>query len=570
LEGEAYWTGAFRFRLPKDPWRAQAVLVGEYLRFAGGGDELSGRAAFRFQEGRFSVDELALSGKGTWRGGGYWSREGADLWLSLKDTVFTPVLQVVPALRPYAPEGSGSVEFRLGRENGAESLSVALDEFRFKLGPVEGYLPRGRLLLNGGARAEGEVSLLKPFPGKGTLGLEGNLESFTLSAQGRLSVPGLKEDEPFRVAFRYPGYTLEVRYADALVQGTAYPLRLAAYGTLPVRYPRYYLLDGLVKVRSAFLYEEKGVYHLTGDVEVLKARLGLPEGEKEVALPAEAGKGPAGGQIPLVFEGLRVRAERGVVIQEALAQAELFGEAYLQGTYQDPYLTGEVRALWGNFRLWDQVFVLDPQKSYVRFTPQWGILPEVHLVGQSAVRGYTVRLEADGRFVREGERVRLRLDPRFTSDPPLDTLEIYALLTLGTTDVTRLPETVPQAVLGAAFQNFLLGQLERELSRALGLDRFQVETPLFQGGSLEETRFTVGKYLTPELFLGYQVDLRGEQALAAEYRRDGLTLTFSTTLAEKPRTLLGLGYSLTPSLDLLFNLESDEATRFSVGLSYRW
>ena len=568
LEGEAYWTGAFRFLLPKDPWQAQGVLVGEYLRFVGGGDELSGRAALRFEKGRLSVDELALSGKGTWRGGGYWSREGAELWLSLKDTVFTPVLKVVPALRPYAPEGSGSVEFRLGKQNGAEALSIFMKDFRFKLGPVEGYLPQGSLLLNGGARAEGEITLLKPFPGKGSLGLEGDLKSFALSARGRLAVPGLREEEPFLLAFRYPSYALEVRYANALAQGTVYPLRMAAYGSLPVRFPQHYLLDGLLNIRSAFLYEEKGVYHLTGDLEVQRARLGLPEGEKEVALPAKGEGG--GGQVPLVFEGLRIRADRGAVIQEALAQGELFGEAYLQGTYQDPYLTGEVRALWGNFRLWDQLFVLNPQASYARFTPQGGLLPELRLVAQSEVRGYTVRLEAEGRFVRENGRVRLRLDPRFTSDPPLDTLQIYALLTLGTTDVTRLGETVPQTVLGAAFQTFLLGQLERELSRALGLDRFQVETPVFQGGRLEETRFTLGKYLTPELFLGYQVDLRGTQAVAAEYRRDGFSLTFSTTLSDKPRTLLGLGYSLTPSLDLLLNLESDGASRFSIGLSYRF
>ncbi|MER3460672.1 MAG: hypothetical protein C4303_05925 [candidate division GAL15 bacterium] len=401
------------------------------------------------------------------------------------------------------------------------------------------------------------------------MGLEGNLKSFTLSARGKLAVPGLKEEEPFFVAFRYPGYGLEVRYAQALAQGTAYPLRMAAYGSLPVQLPRYYLLEGLVNIRSAFLYEDKGVYHLTGDLEVVKARLGLPQGAKELTLPASKGE-EASDRVPLVFESLRLRAERGVVIQEALAQGELYGEAYLQGPYQNPYLTGEVRALWGSFRLWDQVFTLDPQASYARFTPQGGLLPEVHLVAKSTVRGYAVRLEAEGSFVRENDRVRLKLNPRFTSDPPLDTLQIYALLTLGTTDVTRLTETVPQTVLGAAFQNFLLGQLEREFSRALGLDRFQVETPVFQGGRLEETRFTLGKYLTPELFLGYQVDLRGTQAVAAEYRRDGFSLTFSTTLSDKPRTLLGLGYSLTPSLDLLLNLESNEASRFSIGLSYRF
>lgn len=105
-------------------------------------------------------------------------------------------------------------------------------------------------------------------------------------------------------------------------------------------------------------------------------------------------------------------------------------------------------------------------------------------------------LEAKGEFLRENGRVKVRLEPRFTSEPPLAEPEIYALLTLGTPDVARLAETLPQAALGAALENLVLGQLERELSRALGLDRFQVQVPAIQGGSLEETRFSLGKYLS--------------------------------------------------------------------------
>ena len=121
-------------------------------------------------------------------------------------------------------------------------------------------------------------------------------------------------------------------------------------------------------------------------------------------------------------------------------------------------------------------------------------------------------------------------------------------------------------------ENLVLGQLERELSRALGLDRFQVEVPAIQGGSLEETRFSVGKYLTPELFLGYQVDLRGEQTFAAEYRADGITFTLSSSFGQGvlSRLAFGLGYDLTDALSLTLTLETGDDTRFSVGAAYRW
>ncbi len=161
-------------------------------------------------------------------------------------------------------------------------------------------------------------------------------------------------------------------------------------------------------------------------------------------------------------------------------------------------------------------------------------------------------LEAKGEFLRENGRVKVRLEPRFTSEPPLAEPEIYALLTLGTPDVARLAETLPQAALGAALENLVLGQLERELSRALGLDRFQVQVPAIQGGSLEETRFSLGKYLSPELFLGYEVDLRGEQTFSAQYRRDGLTFTLSSTFLPGDGRLarfgFALGYDLTEAL----------------------
>jgi hypothetical protein len=571
LEGEAYWTGAARLRFPlSDPRRGEGVLVGESLVFRGGGDELRGRAAFRYGGETLYVDHLRLSGKGLWEGGGYWSPRGSDLYLNLKDTAFTPVLQVIPALKPYRPEASGTLALRLTQEG----FQVQMEAFRFRLGPVAGYLPKGLLALNGGARAEGEITLTAPFPGRGRLGLEGTLDSFQVSAKGAVSLPGLKEDTPAEVSFRYPTYGVALRLGEAEAEGTLFPLRLAGYGRLPLSYPQYYLQDGLLDVKSFFLYEEKGTYHLTGNAEVLRARLAIPEASARNLSNEGVKVAEKPAPVPLVFEGVRLFAERGVLVQESLAQGELKGEVYLGGTYQDPFLTGEVQALWGSFRLWDSLFTLDPASSRLQFSPDRGLLPRFTLKAKAETRGYQVFLSAEGEFVRENGRVKVRLTPRFTSEPPLSEPEIYALLTLGTPDATRLAETLPQAALGAALENLVLGQLERELAKAFGLDRFQVEVPLFQGGELGETRFSIGKYLSPELFLGYQVDLRGQQTFSAQYRRDGLTFTLGTTFqfgdGRLSRLDFALGYDLTSSLAVSLGLEASDTVRFSVGALYRW
>jgi len=571
LEGEAYWTGAARLRFPlSDPRRGEGVLVGESLVFRGGGDELRGRAAFRYGGETLYVDHLRLSGKGLWEGGGYWSPRGSDLYLNLKDTAFTPVLQVIPALKPYRPEASGTLALRLTQEG----FQVQMEAFRFRLGPVAGYLPTGLLALNGGARAEGEITLTAPFPGRGRLGLEGTLDSFQVIAKGAVSLPGLKEDTPAEVSFRYPTYGVALRLGEAEAEGTLFPLRLAGYGRLPLSYPQYYLQDGLLDVKSFFLYEEKGTYHLTGNAEVLRARLAIPEASARNLSSEGVKVAEKPAPVPLVFEGVRLFAERGILVQESLVQGELKGEVYLGGTYQDPFLTGEVQALWGSFRLWDSLFTLDPASSRLPFSPDRGLLPRFTLKAKAETRGYQVFLSAEGEFVRENGRVKVRLTPRFTSEPPLSEPEIYALLTLGTPDATRLAETLPQAALGAALENLVLGQLERELAKAFGLDRFQVEVPLFQGGGLGETRFSIGKYLSPELFLGYQVDLRGQQTFSAQYRRDGLTFTLGTTFqfgdGRLSRLDFALGYDLTSDLALSLGLEASDTVRFSVGALYRW
>ncbi|MCH1927183.1 hypothetical protein L6232_20440, partial [Shewanella sp. C31] len=117
---------------------------------------------------------------------------------------------------------------------------------------------------------------------------------------------------------RYPGYQVEIHLGEAQAQGTLFPLRLAGYGRLPLSYPQYYLQEGLLDVKSFVLYEEKGTYHLTGNAEVLRARLALPaaspSGEHLAALSlaadllarlAEGGEGDLLGQLEALLEARR-------------------------------------------------------------------------------------------------------------------------------------------------------------------------------------------------------------------------------------------------------------------------
>lgn len=598
LAGQAFWTGQARFNLDLiNPWASQGVLVGERLRFQGGGDTLVGSAALRFEQERLYVDHLALAGRGTWRGSGYYGRRGSNLQLDLENTVFTPVLQVVPNLKPLAPEGSGTLRLR----SSGQVFELTLEDFRFKLGPVRAETPRATLRVAETASAEGRIQLTAPFPAEAQLSGEGNLTNFTVRALGTANLPLLNPDEPFELSFSYPAYTLNasLRNQQARLYGTLFPqLVLTLQGPVPVSYPRYFLLEGLLETNLILRYQ-RGVYIAQGAVEVLRARLGLPEGQREVSIPASALKPQPAEAMPLEFANILFRAERGVLIQESLAQGELAGEVYLGGSLADPYLFGEVVPLRGNFKLWDRDFTIrdrSQERSYARFSPSAGILPELQIIADTTVqdrgqenRRIQINLTLKGEFLRQNGRIKVSLTPSFTAwyngEPARKAdgqsytdAEIYALLLLGRSDLSALPADIAQTGLQAAVQNFIVGQLERELAKALGLDQVRVEIPALNGGTLEETRFTIGRYLLPELFFAYSVDLRGYQTVFAEYQQGDFRFRFSSEVFPQPRPELTLGYTLRPlGADLTLDIATGigdgtrgDGVRFGVGLTFRF
>lgn len=592
LSGQAYWTGKASFDLDlRDFWASKGVFVGQNLRFEGGGDALSGKAVLRFEGERFYIDDLALSGKGTWKGSGYWGRERSNLRLDLENTTFTPVLQVIPNLKPYAPEGSGTLRLR----SDGQIFDLGLEDFRFKLGPVRAETPRATLQVGKTVSAAGRITLTAPYPAVADLSGEGNAEGLTVSAKGSANLPLLSPNEPFTLSFSYPSYVLDARLVNqqARLNGTLFPrLALALQGPVPVSYPQYFLLDGLVNTNLVLNYDG-GVYRVLGSAEIVRARLGLPQGQKEVSIPASSAASPSSpsAPIPVQFVNVQIRADRGVLIQEPLAQGELGGNLYLSGDASNPYLSGEVVPLRGNFKLWNRDFTIrdrsSTERSYARFSPDAGILPELQITADTQVLDQAknemvrVYLTLKGQFVRQNGKIKVNLDPTFvaqTSSGILTQAEAYSLLLLGRSDLSVLPNDVAQSGLQGVVQNFLVGQLETELSKVLGLDQVKVDIPLLGGGKVEDTKFTIGKYLSPELFFAYSVDLRGYQTVYAEYRQGDYSFRVTSDIVPYLRPTFSLGYSIRPiGADLTVDISTPSTSntqtdgfRFGVGLTFRF
>ena len=560
--GTALWTGAFRASVPlQDPADAYAVLVGERLVFEGDGRRLQGRAAVRYEGRTLYLDELDLTGDGRIHGEGFWGAQDADLKLTVEDTLMTPILGVVPQWRPYRPHAEGSLKLRaLGRTARFEA-----EELSFGIASVEGQARWLEIAREGGRlRVGGAGELTAPYPARWVISGEGPERGLALDLEGEVELPLVGRLQDVRGRVELPGTQVDLRAGGARVEGRLWPLVLRLSGELPVSYPEYYLQSGQVKPNLLLVYQD-GRFVLSGETEVVRAVLSRPEGKREVAFRERRYR------YPLRFDKVRFFSKGGLLIREPLAQGEAEGEVYLGGELADPFLSGEVRGLRGEFLLGQHRFQVD--QAWARFSPVAGLYPEIYLRAHSRLRSpegeIELYLESQGRFLREEGSARLVLEPRLWAEAdgqilPYGQEELLSLLALGGRT------TVAEGVASLAVQNLLISQLEYELARALGLDVFTVRTELFTGGEAGTTQFTVGKYLSPDLFVSYSLDLGGRQVIGAEYRIDGLRLRVESELGGEtlePQVRFSMLYALRRDLDLILKLSTG---RLHLGLEWRF
>nr|WP_281378329.1 translocation/assembly module TamB domain-containing protein [Deinococcus budaensis] len=296
-----------------------------------------------------------------------------------------------------------------------------------------------------------------------------------------------------------------------------------------------------------------------------------------------------------VFEDIPIRAPGGIRVDEALARAEFSGALTLSGTGAQPRLAGEVTAQRGTLFLRENEFALS--SGQVAFAGD-GILPTFAVVAggtvPSAVSGQrvpvTLDVRGDFRTLPNGERVLdLRTDLRCAAtggaactDPATGNAyteaQLYALVATGVPNLEALPSNLAAlgtSALQTALNIFVLGELERNVARALGLDVFRLTPNLGTADGTLGATITLGSYLTRDLYLQYQVDLSGQGLLDATYSTADGRVTF------KVSTPLGLGLqTVRPSFSAAYNfgnrssvsvgVQNDEdSTTFRFGVSYR-
>ena len=337
-------------------------------------------------------------------------------------------------------------------------------------------------------------------------GVNGTLAGGRLTIEGQAAYPDGKLSS---YDVRPTGRGLALRYPEGLRSLLDADLRL--FGDAAKQW-----ITGTIDVRQA-LYTKR--YDVASELL----------GTRRVLSPPEAASLEEGAQLDL-----RVRAPGTVRIDNNLANLAASANLAIQGTTRAPVVTGRAEIERGRLFFQGRTYVI--QRGALDFVNPQRLDPLFDIEAETRIRSYRVTLRVSGTLER--------VTPTLTSDPPLSSLQILALLAgQDESEVANLTQAEARANQGnlaaAGAATLAAGRLsesvglEREAERLFGLNRFSIDPSLLRGaGTTPTARVTVGKRLTPDLNVLYSQDLRGtdERILAVEYAltdRFSLLLTWS-------------------------------------------
>lgn len=291
-------------------------------------------------------------------------------------------------------------------------------------------------------------------------------------------------------------------------------------------------LSGMVLVRSA-------VWTRGFDTPGNVFSLGGGGGDDALGLLAAGAPGDA---LPLSYD-VRIVAPSTLRIENDQARIVASADLELRGTFARPLLFGRADIERGDARFEGRRYVVT--RGSLDFTNPVVIQPFFDLEAETRVRvpGQTYRVTLRMAGTTE------RMQPEFTSDPPLPPVEILTLLFSDSVpggDVElaslRSPNQREQELLQARATRALTGALSAEVGRVVeqtfGVDTFQI-TPLLvdpyqQSSRLNvnpAARVTIGKRLSDRIFLTYARSLSSstrDEIILLEYdQSDSLAWVFS-------------------------------------------
>ncbi len=250
---------------------------------------------------------------------------------------------------------------------------------------------------------------------------------------------------------------------------------------------------------SIALFKDSNHFTLSGDllVQSLTWRREITEKFAFSSSPFPEERGEPGFFDDLTLN-LRIRADDNAWLENSLGRIRGRFDLNIVGSINSPIVLGDIEALDGELNFQDRKFrILNGRVSFIN--PQ-AIEPYLSFKGETYVKDYRVTFSLDGLLDR--------LNPEFTSSPPLPPEDVLALLAMGEAFKRTYSYDMSTQLSTASLLSFQLSEEAKKQTEKLFLvDRFRID-PFVIGSSAEVTaRLTVGKNISQNFFILYSTNL---------------------------------------------------------------
>lgn len=293
-----------------------------------------------------------------------------------------------------------------------------------------------------------------------------------------------------------------------------------------------------------YLNGTSDVRMLTGEVDVIRA-----EYTRDFNLLEQLAGGGATQSGPLTTDpylrdlrlNVEIRSDKGLLLDNELANLRGSTRLMLRGTPAYPSLTGRVEASEGTIFFRGSRFEIN--RAAADFVGRNWLNPLIEVRAEADVKTYRLILDAVG----ELDNLNLNV----TSDPPMSTVDILSMLTTGKRDSSAATTQQKSEIVGmsaaSVLSENLTGVIGKRMQRIFGLESFRVD-PFLAGAENDPTaRITVSERISRDL-----------------------VVTFSRNLTTNQDQIVVIEYDVTKDLSLLATRDEDGKYGLDFRFRKRW